>query len=212
MRAGAGQSRRPHEPAHVSGGTARDAGDAGVAAGESSEQHGGLFAHVSVLGPLDDRGEHAVDAAEDGAPGRIAGQGLERLGERLCRRSGHRAVVCPAMSSRLALAAIATAAGAFSGLFGVGGGTIIVPLLVIWLGYGQKEATGTSLAAIIEIGALAAGGAGYGNVDFGKGLLIAVPAVAGVVAGTALQQRISEKAVAGAFVALLLASAAVLIF
>jgi uncharacterized membrane protein YfcA len=118
------------------------------------------------------------------------------------------------MSSRLLrLAAIATAAGAFSGLFGVGGGTIIVPLLVIWLGYGQKEATGTSLAAIIVIGALAAGAqAAYGNVDLGNGLLIAVPAVAGVVAGTALQQRISEKAVAGAFVALLLASAAVLIF
>jgi uncharacterized protein len=118
------------------------------------------------------------------------------------------------MSSRLLrLAAIATAAGAFSGLFGIGGGTIIVPLLVIWLGYGQKEATGTSLAAIIVIGALAAGAqAIYGNVDLGKGLLIAVPAVAGVVAGTALQQRISEKAVAAAFVALLLASAAVLIF
>src|SRR5918998_2329684 len=45
----------------------------------------------------------------------------------------------PAMSSRtLRLAAIATAAGAFSGLFGVGGGTIIVPLLVLWLGYEQK--------------------------------------------------------------------------
>lgn len=117
------------------------------------------------------------------------------------------------MSSRLLrLAAIATAAGAFSGLFGVGGGTIIVPLLVIWLGYGQKEATGTSLAAIIVIGVLAAGThAAYGNVDLAKGVLIAVPAVAGVVAGTALQQRISEKAVAGAFVVLLLASAAVLI-
>jgi uncharacterized membrane protein YfcA len=117
------------------------------------------------------------------------------------------------MSSRLLrLAAIATAAGAFSGLFGVGGGTIIVPLLVIWLGYGQKEATGTSLAAIIVIGVLAAGAhAAYGNVDLAKGVLIAVPAVAGVVAGTALQQRISEKAVAGAFVVLLLASAAVLI-
>ncbi|MET0762423.1 MAG: sulfite exporter TauE/SafE family protein [Thermoleophilaceae bacterium] len=118
------------------------------------------------------------------------------------------------MSSRpLRLAAIGTAAGVFSGLFGVGGGTIIVPLLVLWLGYGQKEATGTSLAAIIVIGALAAAAqAVYGNVDLWKGILIALPAVAGVVAGTAIQQRISEKAVAAAFVALMLASAAVLIF
>jgi uncharacterized membrane protein YfcA len=102
----------------------------------------------------------------------------------------------PAQRSRiLRLAAIATAAGAFSGLFGVGGGTIIVPLLVLWLGYEQKEATGTSLAAIIVIGVLAAAG----------------HAVAGVVAGTAVQQRISERAVAGAFVVLLVASAAVLV-
>jgi len=116
-------------------------------------------------------------------------------------------------SRALRLAAIATGAGAFSGLFGVGGGTIIVPLLVLWLGYGQKEATGTSLAAIIVIGALAAvGQALYGNVDFWKGVLIGLPAVAGVVAGTAIQQRISERAVAGAFVVLLVASAAVLIF
>jgi uncharacterized membrane protein YfcA len=111
------------------------------------------------------------------------------------------------------LAAIATAAGAFSGLFGVGGGTIIVPLLVLWLGYDHREATGTSLAAIAVIGALAAAvHAAYGNVDLGNGLLIAAPAIAGVLAGTALQQRISERAVAGAFVILLVASAAVLIF
>jgi uncharacterized protein len=111
------------------------------------------------------------------------------------------------------LAAIATAAGAFSGLFGVGGGTIIVPLLVLWLGYDQKEATGTSLAAIAVIGALAAAvHAAYGNVDLGNGLLIAAPAIAGVLAGTWLQQRISERAVAGAFVVLLVASAAVLVF
>ena len=72
------------------------------------------------------------------------------------------------------------AAGAFSGLFGVGGGTIIVPLLVLWLGYGQKEATGTSLAAIIVIGALAAGAqALYGNVDLWLGLAIGVPAASG---------------------------------
>jgi uncharacterized membrane protein YfcA len=120
----------------------------------------------------------------------------------------------PAMSSRLPrLVVIGTAAGAFSGLFGVGGGTIIVPLLVLWLGYEQKEATGTSLAAIMVIGVLAAvAQAVYGNVDFLKGLLIGSPAVAGVVAGTSLQQRISERAVARAFIVLLVGSAAVLIF
>jgi uncharacterized membrane protein YfcA len=118
------------------------------------------------------------------------------------------------MSSRIfRLAAIATAAGAFSGLFGVGGGTIIVPLLVIWLAYEQKEATGTSLAAIIVIGVFAAGAqAIYGNVDLWLGIAIGVPGVIGVVAGTALQQRLSERVVAGAFVALLVGSAAVLIF
>ena len=118
------------------------------------------------------------------------------------------------MSGRmLRLAAIATGAGAFSGLFGVGGGTIIVPLLVLWLGYEQKEATGTSLTAIIVIGSLAAGAqALYGNVDFWLGLAIGVPGVLGVVAGTALQQRLSERVVAGAFVVLLVASAAVLVF
>ena len=111
------------------------------------------------------------------------------------------------------LAVIATAAGAFSGLFGVGGGTIIVPLLVLWMGYGHREATGTSLAAIAVIGTLAAGAhALYGNVELAKGLLVAAPAIAGVLAGTAIQQRTSERAVAAAFVVLLLISAAVLVF
>jgi uncharacterized membrane protein YfcA len=118
------------------------------------------------------------------------------------------------MGSRLArLAVIATAAGAFSGLFGVGGGTIIVPLLVFWLGYREREATGTSLAAIVVIAGLAAGVHGlYGNVDPGKALAIGLPASVGVVAGTALQQRIPERAVAGIFALLLVASAVVLAF
>ena len=107
------------------------------------------------------------------------------------------------MSPRqLRLAAIATAAGALSGLFGVGGGTIIVPLLVLWLGYENKEATGTSLAAIIVIGLLAAAlHAAYGNVDLEKGVLIGLPAVVGVIIGTAAQQRLSERAVALGFAA-----------
>ena len=66
----------------------------------------------------------------------------------------------------LKLAAIGTLAGVFSGLFGVGGGTVIVPLLIFWFGYGERLATGTSLAAIVLIGllgAIAQGGI-YGNV------------------------------------------------
>ena len=118
------------------------------------------------------------------------------------------------MSGRmLRLAAIATGAGAFSGLFGIGGGTIMVPLLVLWLGYGQKEATGTSLTAIVLIGSLAAATqALYGNVDFWLGIAIGVPGVIGVIAGTALQQRLSERAVAAGFAGLLVASAAILVF
>jgi uncharacterized membrane protein YfcA len=118
------------------------------------------------------------------------------------------------MSSRLAkLAVIGTLAGAFSGLFGVGGGTIIVPLLIFWLGYGEREAAATSLAAIVAIGALGAFGHGlYGNVDPLSALLIGVPAVGGTLAGTALQQRISPDAVSIVFAVLLVVSAAVLVF
>jgi uncharacterized protein len=118
------------------------------------------------------------------------------------------------MTVRLArLAVIATAAGVFSGLFGVGGGTIIVPLLILWFGYGEREATGTSLLAIVMVALLAAGMQGaYGNVHLDKGVLIGIPAIAGVVAGTALQQRIPERAVSAIFALLLVVSAAVLVF
>ena len=111
------------------------------------------------------------------------------------------------------LAAIAAAAGAFSGLFGVGGGTIIVPLLILWFGYGERLATGTSLAAIVLIGllgALAQGGI-YGNVHVETGLLLVIPAIAGVVLGTAIQQRIPQRTVSYLFALLLVAMAVELI-
>jgi hypothetical protein len=121
----------------------------------------------------------------------------------------------PALPSRrtLKLAAIGTLAGVFSGLFGVGGGTIVVPLLIFWFGYGERLATGTSLAAIILIGllgALAQGGL-YGNVHVLTGLLLSIPAVIGVVAGAAIQQRISQRAVSLLFAALLVVVAIELI-
>jgi hypothetical protein len=111
------------------------------------------------------------------------------------------------------LAVIALVAGAFSGLFGVGGGGIMVPLLVLWLGYEEREATGTSLGAIVIIAGAAAlvQGIGYGKVDVAKGLVIGVPAVLGVVAGTALQQRVPVRAISGIFAVVLLASAVSLV-
>lgn len=113
------------------------------------------------------------------------------------------------MGRTLRLAGIGTAAGIFSGLFGVGGGTVIVPLLIFWLGYGEREATGTSLAAIVVIAAVAAiAQAAYGNVDLLKGLLIGLPAVGGVLAGTWLQQRVAQRSISLAF-AILLAFVAV---
>lgn len=109
----------------------------------------------------------------------------------------------------LKLAAIGSLAGLFSGLFGVGGGTVIVPLLILWFGYGERLATGTSLAAIVligAIGALAQGGI-YGNVHVLTGLLLAIPAIGGVVLGTAIQQRIPQRTVSYLFAALLVAIA-----
>src|ERR1700754_4791892 len=113
----------------------------------------------------------------------------------------------------LRLAAIGPAAGAFSGLFGVGGGTVIVPLLIFWFGFGERLATGTSPPALVivrPLGALAQGGI-YGNVHVVTGLLLAIPAVLGVVLGTAIQQRIPQRAVSYLFAVLLVAVAVDLI-
>ncbi len=95
-------------------------------------------------------------------------------------------------------------AGLFSGLFGVGGGVIIVPLLVLWCGFGERLATGTSLAAIVIIAAVATGVHGaYGNVHVREGVLVGVPAVVGVLLGTELQQRISARAISLVFAGVL---------
>ena len=116
------------------------------------------------------------------------------------------------MRRTLQLAAVGTAAGLFSGLFGVGGGTVIVPLLVLWLGYGERLATGTSLAAI---GIVAAGGAAfqatYGNVHVGDGLLVGLPALVGVVGGTMLQQRVRQERLSLIFAGMLLVVAILIV-
>jgi uncharacterized protein len=81
--------------------------------------------------------------------------------------------------------------GAFGALFGVGGGIVIVPLLLLLLRFDQRRAAATSLAAILV--SSVAGAITYalhGDVKPGAAALVGIPAVAGVVAGTAFQQRI----------------------
>lgn len=100
---------------------------------------------------------------------------------------------------------IAVSAGAFSGVFGVGGGTVIVPLLILLFGYLPRLATGTSMAAIVGVAALATIGQGFfGNVHVLTGLVLAVPATIGVLAGTAVQQRLPQRAISYCFAALLM--------
>jgi len=96
--------------------------------------------------------------------------------------------------ARVRLVAIGLVAGLFSALFGVGGGIVIVPLLLGVAAFGAREATATSLGAIVVTAT--AGVALYalhGKVDPGYAALVGVPAVAGALIGTSAQQRISTR-------------------
>jgi uncharacterized membrane protein YfcA len=99
---------------------------------------------------------------------------------------------------------IGLAAGFFSALFGVGGGTVIVPLLVITARWELRSAIATSLAAI---GITATAGFAvylfHGDVQADYAALLGFPAAAGALGGTALQQRLRTRTLSYAFAALL---------
>jgi uncharacterized membrane protein YfcA len=102
------------------------------------------------------------------------------------------------------LVVIGLVAGLFSALFGVGGGIVIVPLLILLVGLDGRVATGTSLAAI---GITALVGTIFyafeGHVDVAHAALVGLPAAVGAVAGSTIQQRVSARALSLAFAGLL---------
>jgi uncharacterized protein len=106
----------------------------------------------------------------------------------------------------LRLAVIGVIAGFFSALLGVGGGLIVVPLLLILAHFSERPAMATSLGAI---GFTAFAGtvryAFHGDVEWGYAALVGLPASAGAIAGTALQQRIDSRWLSLAFAVLLVA-------
>ena len=102
------------------------------------------------------------------------------------------------------LVLIGVVAGLFSALFGVGGGIVVVPLLILLARYEARPAMATSLAAI---GLIALVGtvtyALHGEVKPGAAAVVGLPAAAGAVLGTWVQQRLAMRTLSLAFAALL---------
>jgi uncharacterized protein len=141
-----------------------------------------------------DRCEHAVDVQQDRSARRIlreTGQGIDA-----------------AYDIRVRLVLIGIVAGFFSAVFGVGGGIVIVPLLLLVAAWETRSATATSLAAI---GVTALSGvinyAFHGDVDVKYAALVGLPAAIGAVGGGTLQQRLRTRTVELLFAALVLAVA-----
>jgi len=98
------------------------------------------------------------------------------------------------------LVAIGVVGGVLSGLLGVGGGIVMVPLLVLWAGYGQRDAHAISLGAIIPIsigGIVTFGFAG--EVHWLDAAALAVGAIVGARLGAGLLARIGERLLKVAF-------------
>lgn len=104
------------------------------------------------------------------------------------------------------LVVIGLLAGIFSALFGVGGGVIAVPLLILFTRLPERVATTTSLGAI---GITATAGvvvfALRGEVDVGYAALVGLPGAAGALVGTSLQQRVKTSTLTYGFAGLLTA-------
>ena len=104
------------------------------------------------------------------------------------------------------LVAIGLVAGVFSAFFGVGGGIIAVPLLILVVGMAERPATATSLMAIAITAT--AGVVAYGlrgEIDVGYAALVGLPAAVGALAGSAWQQRIRTSTLTYGFAVLLTA-------
>ena len=113
------------------------------------------------------------------------------------------------MTTILLVLVLGFAAGAISGIFGVGGGVLFVPTLVLVAGLTQLEAQATSLAAIIPV--VAAGAwrqHRYGNVRWRPALVIGLASMVGVAGGVALAVALSQDTLRRLFAVVLILIAA----
>jgi uncharacterized membrane protein YfcA len=106
--------------------------------------------------------------------------------------SGRRAARLFGLDARLI--AIGVCGGVLSGLLGVGGGIVMVPLLVLWAGYAQRDAHAMSLGAIIPISLASVLTYGVaGKVHPVDALLLAAGSIVGARIGAGALTRIEER-------------------
>ena len=115
-----------------------------------------------------------------------------------------------AVLQRLKIVAAATGVGLLTGFFGVGGGFVIVPALVLTLGFEMPAAVGTSLLviAINSAASLAVRLGGHVSLDWPLLGVFTVTALAGVLAGNRVASRVDASRLTTAFIVLLIAVAA----
>jgi hypothetical protein len=104
----------------------------------------------------------------------------------------------------VSLVLIGLAAGFFSALFGVGGGIVVVPLLLLVGRWQERPAMATSLAAIGIIALAGTVSYGFhGELKPGAAAMVGLPAAVGAIAGTAIQQRVANRTLSLLFALLL---------
>lgn len=112
----------------------------------------------------------------------------------------------------IAAALLGVVAGVVSGLLGVGGGILFVPVLVLFVGLSQVHAEATSLLAILPVALVGAWQQRrYGNVRLPEAMVIGVLAVGGTVGGVALANILPERGLKIGFALLTLATAVQLV-
>ena len=103
------------------------------------------------------------------------------------------------------LVAVGAAAGVLSGLFGVGGGILMVPALVLLVAFGQHRAQATSLAAIVPIAAVGAIVFGRAdNIDLTAAVILGAGSLVGVQAGARLMHRLGDRRLSVVFAVFLI--------
>jgi uncharacterized protein len=111
-----------------------------------------------------------------------------------------RTVEAHTLGGGLFVMAVGVVTGVLAGLFGIGGGLVMVPVLTLMLGFAQKSAQGISLAVMIPV---AVSGtfihSAHGNVRWGIALWLAVGGILGSVVGARLAVTANDSILRGLF-------------